>query len=442
MPKGKKEKKGGKKNSGGSSRPPGSVVGSDEDSYSDITSISGMSDARSVRDLSDDECTVASVADTEDTLVAEDFNFEDQVKESIDSLGEKSLATRMTALTSIMNALRKRYVCEFLHERKLTVGESLLNCLKKGKGEEQALAAQVVAIIILQIAGIEDPEIEGMWTDMRTVMQLILQDRQASPTARAACASTLGLGSVIVGGQDEQYSIMSSLEGAFKDSYLKGDSTTPNITTELAAVHVKCLHAWNLLVSRAPNSFVGHLIETHLPKLPGLLESSHVDLRIAAGESIALLYELAREKDEEFEGEDLNELATKLKELSKDSSKHRAKKDRRQQRACFRDIVRGVEEGDPPSSKIRFGTESLTMDTWQTKIMYEEICNALGVGMNMHLQKNYLVREMFSLGAPLLEAEAKANVGSKFEKKQAHSENFKLRSIHRGRNRDKRTAVF
>ena len=64
-------------------------------------------------------------------------------------------------------------------------------------------------------------------------------------------------------------SIMSSLEGAFKDSYLKGDSTTPNITTELAAVHVKCLHAWNLLVSRAPNSFVGHLIETHLPKLPG-----------------------------------------------------------------------------------------------------------------------------------------------------------------------------
>ena len=45
----------------------------------------------------------------------------------------------------------------------------------------------------------------GMWTDMRTVMQLILQDRQASPTARAACASTLGLGSVIVGGQDEQY---------------------------------------------------------------------------------------------------------------------------------------------------------------------------------------------------------------------------------------------
>ena len=47
--------------------------------------------------------------------------------------------------------------------------------------------------------------------------------------------------------------------------------------------------------------------------LEGILESSHVDLRIAAGESIALLYELAREKDADFEGEDLDQLVTKLK---------------------------------------------------------------------------------------------------------------------------------
>lgn len=33
-------------------------------------------------------------------------------------------------------------------------------------------------------------------------------------------------------------------------------------------------------------------------KLPQLLESNDVDLRIAAGEAIALLYELAREENE------------------------------------------------------------------------------------------------------------------------------------------------
>ena len=45
--------------------------------------------------------------------------------------------------------------------RKMTIGEALLNCLKKGKGEEQAQAAQVVCIITLQIADADDPDIVG-----------------------------------------------------------------------------------------------------------------------------------------------------------------------------------------------------------------------------------------------------------------------------------------
>ena len=43
----------------------------------------------------------------------------------------------------------------------MTIGEALLNCLKKGKGEEQAQAAQVVCIITLQIADADDPDIVG-----------------------------------------------------------------------------------------------------------------------------------------------------------------------------------------------------------------------------------------------------------------------------------------
>lgn len=39
-------------------------------------------------------------------------------------------------------------------------------------------------------------------------------------------------------------------------------------------------------------------MRSHLPKLPQLLESDDVNLRIVAGETIALFYELAREEDE------------------------------------------------------------------------------------------------------------------------------------------------
>lgn len=39
------------------------------------------------------------------------------------------------------------------------------------------------------------------------------------------------------------------------------------------------------------------LLCRHLPKLPRLLESEDVNMRIAAGETIALLFELARDMD-------------------------------------------------------------------------------------------------------------------------------------------------
>ena len=40
------------------------------------------------------------------------------------------------------------------------------------------------------------------------------------------------------------------------------------------------------------------LFDSHLPRLPDLLESDDVNLRIVAGEAIAMFYELAREDDE------------------------------------------------------------------------------------------------------------------------------------------------
>lgn len=88
-----------------------------------------------------------------------------------------------------------------------------------------------------------------------------------------------------------------------------------------------------------------------------LLDSTDVDVRIGAGEAIALIYEGARQFDEDFgfdtssEGgeaigptlDQVDELCLKLKQLATDSNKYRAKKDRKQQRSSFRDILRGIE---------------------------------------------------------------------------------------------------
>jgi len=63
--------------------------------------------------------------------------------------------------------------------------------------------------------------------------------------------------------------------------------------------------------------------------------------------------------------------------------------------------------------------------------------------MNLHLAQNELVREIFGLGAPLLQDDA-ANL-NKVKKVERHHMNmvtFKARTLARGKNRDKRTAVF
>lgn len=116
------------------------------------------------------------------------------------------------------------------------------------------------------------------------------------------------------------------------------------------------------------------LSRRHLPKLPKLLESEDVNMRIAAGETIALLFELARDLDcvslagvssttcrvglsgfdlhsvscvnpplQDFEFEDWDELCDKLSTLATDCNKHRAKTDKRKQRSVFRDVLKAVE---------------------------------------------------------------------------------------------------
>merc|ERR1712038_410004 len=162
-----------------------------------------------------------------------------------------------------------------------------------------------------------------------------------------------------------------------------------------------CLSGWSLLLSLQSPGEVHRIADPMIKKLQLLLLSSDVDVRITAGEAIALILEFAYDYDEEFELEDFESLTASLKELATDSNKSRSKKDRKEQRSSFRDILRGVEEGDPPNEKVKFGQEVLHLDSWYKKLQYDWFCQPLGSGMNLHLNCNYMLREVFELGAPL-----------------------------------------
>lgn len=65
--------------------------------------------------------------------------------------------------------------------RKLTITDSLVRCLKKGKGEEQALAARCLSLVCVQLG----LECEDLMTDIQPVFTVVLTDTTASLKARA-----------------------------------------------------------------------------------------------------------------------------------------------------------------------------------------------------------------------------------------------------------------
>lgn len=80
-----------------------------------------------------------------------------------------------------------------------------------------------------------------------------------------------------------------------------------------------------------------------IKSLAGLLQSSHLEVRLIAGECIALLLEIGRGHQEDFLDSYLCELIDATKQLATDSHKYRAKRDRKTQRATFRDILHYLE---------------------------------------------------------------------------------------------------
>ena len=93
-------------------------------------------------------------------------------------------------------------------------------------------------------------------------------------------------------------------------------------------------------------------LESNLEVFENLLEAGNVDLRIATGEAVVVLYESAYDHDEDFANYLVENLIPRLQELAKDSHKYRSKKDRKEQKSSFRDILKTVEEGEEFFEKV------------------------------------------------------------------------------------------
>uniref|UniRef100_A0A8D3AFX9 Interferon-related developmental regulator 2 n=1 Tax=Scophthalmus maximus TaxID=52904 RepID=A0A8D3AFX9_SCOMX len=382
-------------------------------------------------------------AEQVDELTAQEET-EDKLKQCIDNLTDKSAKTRLAALESLRQAFSSRVLYDFLTERRLTVSDCLERNLKKGGGEEQAAAATVFALLCIQLGGGDEAE-EG-FKMLRPVLTALLIDNTASIVARQSCARALGMCCYVSTAEEGEDLVKSLalLESIFMSSYPNREGTLPTPKPGCPGLHMAALQAWSLLVTLCPASRLTVLLDLHLPKLQACLQSNDVNYRIAVGETIALLVELGRDIDEEFEVEDSESLCECLKSLATDGNKHRAKNDRRKQRSIFREVLHYIEQNeDFTVEKIRFGVESVYIDAWMRRRIYDAFKEILESGVRHHLQFNPLLRDIFGLGPPLiLDATVKSNKISRFEKHLFNSAAFKARTKQRNKVRDKRADVM
>uniref|UniRef100_A0A3Q0SH32 Interferon-related developmental regulator 2 n=1 Tax=Amphilophus citrinellus TaxID=61819 RepID=A0A3Q0SH32_AMPCI len=411
----------------------GESAASDDELTSDILShCSSASESTSVLEEGPGSEQVDEQTAQEET--------EDKLKQCIDNLTDKSkmmiAKTRLAALESLRQAFSSRVLYDFLTERRFTISDFC-------SGEEKAASATVFALLCIQLGG--GDEVEEGFKMLRPLLTAILIDSSASIAARQSCARALGMCCYVSSAEDGEDLIKSLalLESVFMSTYPNGEGVLPTPKPGSPALHTAALQAWSLLVTLCPTSRLTVVLNHHLPKLQACLQSSDVNYRIAVGETIALLVELGREIDEEFELDDSEGLCECLKSLATDGNKHRAKNDRRKQRSIFREVLHYIENEDFTEEKIRFGMENVYIDSWMRRRIYDAFKEILESGVRHQLQFNPLLRDIFGLGPPpILDATVKANKISRFEKHLFNSAAFKARTKQRNKVRDKRADVM
>lgn len=197
---------------------------------------------------------------------------------------------------------------------------------------------------------------------------------------------------------------------------------------DAAGVVVGALKSWGFIAAHLED--LSEQSEQAMEAFVEQLDSTDAYVQTGAGDNIALLFETARELEEET-GEKMNfqydpkRLAQQMRDISR-GSKSMSKRDRRHLKSDFSSIATGLERGKGPGystagrpasnpnkggslansahgddlnefgyrETIFVGKEKLTIDSWALSAKVEFLRTVLAGGFPTHLGKNETVQEM------------------------------------------------
>ncbi|CAN8313431.1 unnamed protein product [Cochlearia groenlandica] len=369
-------------------------------------------------DSDDETCSLSSSSTTMpfERLVIDDVHKDDMLDMSLDALYEKRSSTREQALVSIVDAFNRDLQHDFVENKFATLLHRCLHCAKKGSSKETSLATHVIGLLALTLG--HGDRAEEILEESVTPLSLALKSglETAKITSILECLAII----TFVGGTNADYTersmqIIWQMIDPKQGSNVVATKPSPALITTVVS-------SWAFLLTTVDKWTLGPKIWREVVTyLSSLLEKDDRSVRIAAGEALALIFELGTLEKFSAEAKEctpngsvreggvsrealihLHGLKAKVTEKVRDLSaeaggKGSAKKDLNKQRNLFKDLVEFLEDGYAPETCTKLGGDSLKTSTWCQMIQLNFFKHFLGGGFAKHIQENEFLHDVFSI---------------------------------------------
>jgi hypothetical protein len=193
--------------------------------------------------------------------------FEEKLREAMDLATQKSAQGRTMALESMCTAFLKKFIPDFVEDRRMTLTDIAERSMKKGKSAEQVTAAKLAVLLCVQLGGSGSGE--EVIKDLRSVFITLMSDPSAPMKTRAAAASALGDCCFLASQPEDYEDILMSLEKIFN---VKSVANAPE---DFYGLQTSALSAWTLLYTLLPSSRAFKSLESHMQLFENLLEAGN-----------------------------------------------------------------------------------------------------------------------------------------------------------------------
>uniref|UniRef100_A0A5B6ZTI5 Interferon-related developmental regulator 1 n=1 Tax=Davidia involucrata TaxID=16924 RepID=A0A5B6ZTI5_DAVIN len=368
---------------------------------------------------SDDDDSISSTSTVRSDLMlvsgAEEVQLDKEtlLDQCLDALYEKRGSTREKALSAIIETFNSNLQHEFVEKNCVTLVHQCLNSIKRGSAKEISLASHAIGLLALT-TGPGDKAQEILEESVPHISQALKSRSETSKiSSLLECLAII----TFVGGNEPEET-EKSMQMMWQVVHPKLGSNVV-ATKPSPAIITSVVSAWAFLLTTTdgwtldPKNW-----QESISYFSSLLDKDDRSVRIAAGEALALIFEIgnlekfsgeAKGSSDSSSHEENNsrefahiqglrgKILNQVRNLAMEAGgKGSSKKDLNSQRNSFRDILEFLEYGYSPETSMKIGGESLNTTTWCQLIQLNFLKHFLGGGFVKHMQENEFLHDVFS----------------------------------------------